>query len=135
MRPPTRKERILQRIQCAADYGDEQSLASRAAGGPAPNFAENLVGGNTISGLLDLRMDVFGDRAPSGSEIATGLLSGGGQGLPGGGPGFKGAVGVLQDAGLGATGGQAAVEVGTGIGALKIAYDLGTVAYGFKVCK
>ena len=135
MRPLTTKERIVQRVQCAADYGDQKSLASRAAGGGSPNFGENLVGGNTASGLINLGLDILGDRTPSGSEIATGLLSGGGQGLPGGGAGFKGAVGVLQDAGLAATGGQTAVEVGTGIGALKFAYDAGTVLYGWKVCE
>lgn len=64
----------------------------------------------------------FANRTPSGSEIATTLLSGGRQGMPGGGAGSKGAVGVLQDAALAKLGGRIAVEAGDGIGSAMLAY-------------
>jgi hypothetical protein len=134
MRAATPKERTLARVQCAADYGDQQSLARHASGGAPPNFAENLLGGNTASELTNIGLDVFGNRTPSGSEVATAFLSGGRQGIPGGGAGSKGVIGVAQDTSLEAMGGSAAVEAGTVVGVLKFGYDLGTTLYGLKVC-
>lgn len=131
------KDKLIARIQCAADYADQNSLASHAAAGgnagegaPAPNFLENLFLGNPFSGLTDLGLDVFANRTPSGSEIATTLLSGGRQGMPGGGAGSKGAVGVVQDAALAKLGGKVAVEVGDGIGSAMLAYHLASFING-----
>lgn len=135
MGPPTAKERLLNRLQCAADYADQQSLAMGASGGAPPNFLENLFLGNTFSGFVNIYLDVVGARTPTGSEVGIGLLSGGGQGLPGGGSGFKGATGVLQDAGISAIGGQASVaaaETMTVFGYAKLAYDMATLIYGFS---
>jgi len=130
------------RIQCAANYADQNSLASHVAaggnagqGGPAPNFLENLFLGNTFSAGTHLYMFAAGAEDPSLSDAGTVILSGGGQGLPGGGPGFKGAVGVIQDAVLGELGGQGALDFGTGFGYAKLAYDFVSFAYGYYVCK
>jgi RHS repeat-associated protein len=84
------------RLTCSAQYGQNHSIA--AAFGAQNSFVGNLFGGNTFSGLVDLGQTVFGNGTPTASGIATTTLSGGGQGLPGGGAGFKGAAGQASDA-------------------------------------
>ena len=84
------------RLACAADFGQNHSIA--ALFGAQNSFLGNLLGGNTVSGLVNLGRSVFGSKPVTGGDIATTVLSGGGQGLPGGGPGFKGAAGQASDA-------------------------------------
>jgi hypothetical protein len=69
-------------LACAANFGQNNSIA--AAFGAQNNFVGNLLGGNSVSGILNLGMMVFGNKMPTGGDIASTILSGGGQGLPGG---------------------------------------------------
>jgi hypothetical protein len=86
--------------------------------------------GNPFSGLTDLGLDIFANRTPSGSEVATVLLSGGRQGIPGGGAGSQGALGVLQNAALAKMGGEAAVQGADVAGWAMLAYHFGTFVNG-----
>ena len=85
-----------QRLACASKFAQDHSIA--AAFGAQESFVGNLLGGNTISGLVDLGQTIFGSKTPTAGDVATVVLSGGGQGLPGGGPGFKGVAGQASDA-------------------------------------
>jgi hypothetical protein len=135
MRAPTFKDRIA----CAANYGDEKSLASKAGGGKS--FLPNLVLGNVVSGIATLGLNLFANKPPTGQQIAIGVLSGAGQGLPGGGPGMKGPAGMAQDfviekAATQFVGEAAAEGVANVVGLVKFAYDGTSFLYGyFKECK
>jgi RHS repeat-associated protein len=83
-----RSQGSTSRLTCAANYGQNHSIA--AAFGAQNSFAGNLFGGNTFSNLAYLGQSIFGSRTPTGGDIAGTILGGAGQGLPGGGPGFKG---------------------------------------------
>jgi RHS repeat-associated protein len=113
------------RLACAADFGQNHSIA--AAFGKQNSFVGNLFGGNTFSNLAYLGQSVFGSRTPTGGDIAGTILGGAGQGLPGGGPGFKGAAGQASDAIVGG-----AVSAGynaiTGVGGQTL--ELGITASG-----
>jgi hypothetical protein len=144
------------RLACAADYGQNHSIA--AWFGAQNSFVGNLFGGNSVSGAIDLGRAIFGSATPSGSSIATTILSGGTQGLPvpAGHPGLDGAVGQVQNAGIQAAYGavkgvgQETLELGIsasgniasvaapltetalfGIGVAKLAFDAVTVGYGY----
>ena len=94
---------------------------------------------------------VFGNKSPTGGDIASIILSGGGQGLPGGGPGFKGAGGIASDAIVGgavsagynaiAGVGQQTLELGISASTVATpvaqlsAETLGTVASGVGAAK
>ena len=121
----------------------ERRPAAREAGprlvvpvGGQNNFVGNLLGGNSVSGILNLGMMVFGNQTPTGGDIASVILSGGGQGLPGDEPGGKGAAGQASDAIVGGAvsagynaitgvGGQALSSAASGVSSiLDIASDV-----------
>jgi RHS repeat-associated protein len=115
--PPGKPQKpgLQSRIACAASYGQNHSIA--AAFGAQNSFVGNLFGGNTFSGLANLGLSVFGSRSITGGDIAGTILGGGGQGLPGGGAGFKGVAGQASDAIVGgaiSTGYNAITGVGQG---------------------
>jgi hypothetical protein len=96
-------------------------------------------------------MMAFGNQTPTGGDIASVILSGGGQGLPGGGPGFKGAGGIASDAIVGgavsagynaiAGVGQQTLELGISASTVATpvaqlsAETLGTIASGVGLAK
>jgi hypothetical protein len=154
--------RIWARINCAVNFGDEHSIAAGIyAGKGKPDFVTNLFLGNAASGIMNLFLFVSGKKMPTGADAATVVLSGGGQGVPVGGPGMKGAAGIAQDAAVGAVystirGAEAAPITGitgaalqaggetaatgaesfaAGVGALKFGYDTFSFGYGlYKGC-
>jgi hypothetical protein len=141
-----------------ANYGQNHSIV--AAFGAQDNFAGNLFGGNSVSGLINLGRMVFGSATPTTSSIASTVLKGGTQGIPG----LSGAVGQARGAasqfavGAGynaiAGVGQETLELGItasgqiatsaaqlsaetlgnvafGVGVAKFAFDFYTVSYGY----
>lgn len=73
-----------ERWACAADFGQSHSIA--AAFGKQNTFVGNLLGGNTMSGIIGLGQIAFGSRAPDVNTVGAGLLNGVRQGIPGSGP-------------------------------------------------
>ena len=103
-------------------------------------FVSNLFLGNSVSGIVEIGNDIFGNGTPTGSQVGTILLSGGGQGIPGGGPGMKGPTGMIQDAAVGEVATQlfgegAADAAATFVGLAKFGYDFGSFAWGYYKCK
>jgi|SRR5271170_5702082 hypothetical protein len=113
------------RLACAANYGQNHSIA--AAFGAQNTFVGNLFGGNTVSNLVNLGQSVFGNGTPTSGDIASTILSGGGQGLPGGGPGFKGVAGQASDA---IVGGAVSAGYGAIAGVGQETIELGITAAG-----
>ncbi|MGB6471976.1 MAG: hypothetical protein WBE88_14060, partial [Candidatus Acidiferrales bacterium] len=137
--PPPQK--LSSRLVCAANYGDNHSLAAATgATSPTGKFISNLFLGNSVSGIVEIGNDIFGNGTPTGQQAATVLLSGGGQGIPGGGPGMKGPAGMIQDAAVGEVATQllgegAADAVANVVGLAKFGYDLGSFLWGLHKCK
>jgi hypothetical protein len=129
------------RVLCAAEFGDEHSLAAATGATTSTGkFISNLFLGNTVSGIVEIGNDIFGNGTPTGQQAATVLLSGGGQGIPGGGPGMKGPAGMIQDAAVGETAtqllGEGAADAATfWVGAAKFGYDLVSFGVGLYKCK
>ncbi len=69
------------RLSCAADWGQNHSVA--AAFGAQNTFVGNLLGGNTVSGIIGLGQTFFGNKSPDVNTVGNGLLSGLRQGIPG----------------------------------------------------
>ncbi len=85
-----------QRLKCAAQFGSNHSIA--AAFGAQNNFLGNLLGGNSVSGLVNLGLFISGDATPTAGQLASVPLKGAAQGIPvpPGDPGLSGAVGQLR---------------------------------------
>ncbi len=85
-----------QRLKCAAQFGTNHSIA--AAFGAQNNFLANLLGGNSVSGLVNLGLFISGDATPTAAQLASIPLKGAAQGIPvpPGNPGLSGAVGQLR---------------------------------------
>jgi RHS repeat-associated protein len=82
------------RLACAAGFGQNHSLA--AAFGAQNTFVGNLLGGNTVSGIIGLGQIAFGNKAPDVNTVGAGLLNGVRQGIPGSGP-SSGLTGPLSN--------------------------------------
>ncbi|HEV2177375.1 MAG TPA: RHS repeat-associated core domain-containing protein [Terriglobia bacterium] len=102
--PPPPKMTMAQRMACAAQFGDNHSLAAPFQSGNATaNFLTNAFLGNVFSGAEVLGQTIFGNETPTGSQVATTLVGGAGLGIvPVGGPGMQGPAGMAQDAAAGA---------------------------------
>jgi RHS repeat-associated protein len=71
---------VAQRLSCAATFGDNHSIA--AAFGTQDTFIGQFLGGNTVSGLIDIGLNISGYSSPSAGDLAQVALGGAGQGLP-----------------------------------------------------
>lgn len=154
-KPGKTKTQIL---QCASEFANNHSLA--ALFGAQNTFLGKLFGGNTFSGITDLGLAVAG-KSPGTSVLTLGssVIPGGARlGIPGGGPGSKGAAGIIQDAGLSAafnstvgaskpltqlgissseavfSSGITGAEFASGVGDIKAALDLAVFLAGVAQC-
>jgi hypothetical protein len=71
---------VVQRLSCAATFGDNHSIA--AAFGAQNTFIGQFLGGNTVSGLVNLGLNISGYSAPTAGDLAQVALGGAGQGIP-----------------------------------------------------
>jgi RHS repeat-associated protein len=94
--PGTPANNTAQRLKCAAQFGSNHSIA--AAFGAQNNFLANLLGGNSVSGLVNLGLFISGDATPTIAQLASIPLKGAAQGIPvpPGNPGLSGAVGQVR---------------------------------------
>jgi hypothetical protein len=121
------RNRTTQRLACAAEFGQNHSVA--AAFGAQNSFVINLFGGNSVSGLVNLGLFVFGAKIPTASQLASIPLKGAAQGIPvpPGKPGLSGAMGQVR--GLAVQGAVSGVyNAFAGVGAEPI--ELGITATG-----
>ena len=79
VKPPKTKT-ADERLYCAARYGDNHSIA--AAFGAQNTFIGQFLGGNTVSGLADIYLNIKGYSAPGAGDLAQVALGGAGQGIP-----------------------------------------------------
>jgi hypothetical protein len=91
----------LTRLNCAAQYGQSNSLAALLSPGSQNTFFGNVLGGNTVSSIEGLVSLIFSPNNMNSMTPATALtivLRGSGQGIPSSSPGVGGAVGQGETA-------------------------------------
>jgi len=71
---------VQDRLYCAARFGDNHSIA--AAFHAQNTFIGQFLGGNTVSGLIDIGLNISGYSSPSAGDLAQVALGGAGQGIP-----------------------------------------------------
>jgi hypothetical protein len=149
----------VKNLQCAAKYGQAHSIGALFGGGTIANF----LGGNSVSGLVNLGLTVTGNQPSSGPPNLTGIGLGlpvndvlrfsGGQTNPlyGSASGtirstaIQGIFNAATDSGsissiaaeggaIGVQGGLTAGEFASGVGIAKFGLDLGTFLVGYYSC-
>jgi RHS repeat-associated protein len=133
------------RIKCANEYANNHSLAAMI--GLQDTFLGKALGGNIIGGLGEISVAVGAPGSDTNPiSLGAGIAVGGASlGLPVGGPGMKGATGLVQDAVVKATVQEMNTLVATsatqlsaetletaasGVGLVKLGADIGIYAYG-----
>lgn len=96
--PQPKPKGTNQRIECANNFANNHSLA--ALFGAQNTLLGKALGGNAIAGAGELYLAVAAKEGTNPVALGTGIAVGGaGLGIsPVGGPGIKGAAGILQDA-------------------------------------